>query len=69
VTGDSIGNYIRGRRLSQAYDDLKKFKNRKILDTAFKFQFASQESFARAFKKNLTLRLGKYGINKKFFQL
>lgn len=57
VVGDSIGNYIRGRRLAQAANVLQTTKPfPRILDIAIEFQFGSQEAFSRAFKRA-------YGIN------
>ncbi len=49
IVSDSIGNYLKGRRLSLAAEDLKK-GHLKIIDIAINYQFSSQESFSRAFK-------------------
>ena len=50
--GDSIGGYIRGRRLTNAAEDLINHPDKRILDVAIESQFNSQEAFARAFKTN-----------------
>ncbi|MCG8569326.1 MAG: helix-turn-helix transcriptional regulator [Spirochaetes bacterium] len=50
LVGETIGNYIRKRRLTEAMLDLKSQKW-KIIDIAFKYQFESQEAFSRTFKK------------------
>ncbi|MBC8545196.1 helix-turn-helix transcriptional regulator [Bianquea renquensis] len=50
VTGITIGDYIRNRRLSLAGQDLLLSKNR-IIDVAMKYQYDSQESFSKAFTR------------------
>ncbi len=47
---DSLGNYLRLRRLTEAAQKLIQEPSRRILDVAVEFQFGSQEAFARAFK-------------------
>lgn len=54
VMGETIGSYIRGRRLTQAAWELVHTCN-KILDIALSYYFESAESFTRAFRK-------RYGI-------
>lgn len=49
MIGDSLGGYVRGRRLSKAADFLISTELR-IIDIAFDVGFKSQEAFARAFK-------------------
>ncbi len=49
VTGISLADYIRKRRLSQAAIDLLE-NNSKIIDIAIKYQYDSSTSFSRAFK-------------------
>jgi AraC family transcriptional regulator len=49
-TGDSVGTYLRGRRLTVAAETLRKNSGARILDIALEFQFGSQEAFTRAFK-------------------
>lgn len=57
--GMSITEYIRMRRLANASAALLYTKER-ILDIALYYQFESQESFTRAFKKIYKLPPGKY---------
>lgn len=54
VMGETIGSYIRSRRLTQAGYELVHSET-KILDIALSLYFESAESFSRAFKK-------KYGV-------
>ena len=48
VTGITIGDYIRNRRLSLAGQELLNPKSR-IIDVAMKYQYGTQESFSKAF--------------------
>jgi len=50
VTGYSVGEYIRFRRLSCAADDLFDDKL-SVTETAFKYQYETVEAFSKAFKK------------------
>ncbi|MCE5172914.1 GyrI-like domain-containing protein [Paenibacillus profundus] len=50
MTGETIGDYIRRRRLTEAALELLAGQ-RPILDIALDYQFESQEAFGRAFKK------------------
>lgn len=50
VTGMTIGEYIRNRRLSLAAQDLLK-PNARILDVAMKYQYDTSESFSKAFSR------------------
>ncbi|GKX63953.1 helix-turn-helix domain-containing protein [Pragia fontium] len=50
TTGDSLAYYIRKKRLQNAASELKQSK-RTIADIAYQYQFDSQQSFTRAFKK------------------
>lgn len=50
TTGDSLALYIRKKRLQSAASELKQSK-RTIADIAYQYQFDSQQSFTRAFKK------------------
>jgi AraC family transcriptional regulator len=57
--GDSIGNYIRGRRFSLAAQQLLQDPSgSRILDLALEYQFGSQEAFSRAFKNHYGLTPG-----------
>ena len=49
LLGISIPEYIRKRRLSRAYEELKN-SDIKVLDLALKYQYESDISFTRAFK-------------------
>ncbi|KAA8674521.1 AraC family transcriptional regulator [Clostridium sp. HV4-5-A1G] len=62
VTGETIGSYIRSRRLTQAAYDLI-YGNRKILDIAVSLYFESAESFTRAFKKRYGITPTEYRKN------
>lgn len=55
MTGYSVKEYIRKRRLSCAAHDLLSTKQ-KIIDIALKFQYTSPECFSRAFRRT-------YGVN------
>lgn len=50
LVGETVMEYIRKRRLISAAKDLLQSKD-KILDIAIRYQFGSQESFGRAFKR------------------
>lgn len=50
VIGESIGNYIRLRRLARASQELL-YTDKKIIDIAISYEFETQESFCRAFKQ------------------
>ena len=49
ITNISLSEYIRKRRLSRAFEELKT-TDIKIIDLALKYRYDSQISFARAFK-------------------
>lgn len=48
-TGDSLGSYLRKRRLTAAAEELARTR-RSILSIALDYQFESHEAFTRAFK-------------------
>lgn len=50
TVGTSVMEYVRKRRLSEAAVELVE-TDEKITSIAFKYQFGSEESFSRAFKK------------------
>ena len=50
IVGMSLSEYVRKRRLSCAYYDLK-LTNEKIIDIALKYGYESSISFTRSFKK------------------
>lgn len=49
LTGESLGSYIRRRRLTAAAEELQRSR-RTILDLALDYQFESHEAFTRAFR-------------------
>lgn len=49
ITSMSLSEYIRKRRLSQAYEELRN-SDIKIIDLAIKYQYESEISFSRSFK-------------------
>jgi AraC family transcriptional regulator len=49
VTGQTVGEYVRGRRMTEACKELV-FTPRSIKTLAFEYQFESQAAFTRAFK-------------------
>lgn len=50
IVGEPVAGYIKRRRLMEAADELVNTDD-KIVDIALKYQFGSQESFTKAFKK------------------
>lgn len=50
LTGMTVGEYIRKRRLSLAGEELTR-QNTKVIDIAFKYAYNSPESFAKAFTR------------------
>lgn len=62
VMGETIGSYIRGRRMNQAARELV-HSNKKILDIAVSLYFESAESFTRAFKSRYGLPPNEYRKN------
>lgn len=54
VTGITISEYIRKRRLSLAFEELK-LTNDKIIDIAIKYGYDSAISFTRSFKKEFNI--------------
>lgn len=53
ITGHNLGSYIHGRRLSECAVALR-FTGHSILDIGMQYQFDSQQTFTRAFKKQFT---------------
>lgn len=51
MTGITITEYIKNRRLSKAFEEIKN-TNMKIIDIAVKYQYSSTITFDRAFKKS-----------------
>lgn len=65
TTGKTLGGYIRSRRLTKAALALR-FSQHLIVDIALMYQFDSQQSFTRAFKKQFLLPPSKYRDTKKW---
>lgn len=59
IVGESVKEYIRKRRLTEAAHKLLATRER-ILDLALESQFETQESFSRAFKKMFGVNPGEY---------
>ena len=59
VMGETIGSYIRGRRLTQAAWELTHSK-KKIIDIGLSLYFESAESFTRAFKDRYSMTPTEY---------
>lgn len=62
--GESIIEYVRKRRLTEAANELIRTKNR-IIDIAIKYGFDSQQAFTTAFTKYYKTSPGKYRKNGK----
>lgn len=54
MTGMTITEYIKKRRLSKAFEEIKT-TNAKIIDVALKYQYSSTITFDRAFKKEFNI--------------
>ncbi len=63
LIGESLKEYIRKRRLSDAAIELC-VSNKRLIDIAFEYGFNSQETFTRAFSKLFGITPGKYRILK-----
>lgn len=63
VIGETVGNYIRLRRLTSAAHDLV-YTDKRILDIALTYRFESQEAFSRTFKKTYKMTPGEYRKNR-----
>lgn len=63
MTGCSVGQYIRKRRITSSVYDLLETTKR-IIDIAFDYQFESQESYIRAFKAMFGVTPGEYRKSK-----
>ena len=62
IVGETVGDYIRKRRLTEA-SCLLVTTNKKIIEIALDFQFESQQSFSRSFKNHFGITPGKYRKN------
>lgn len=63
VLGETVGNYIRLRRLTSAAHDIV-YTDKRILDIALAYRFDSQQAFSRAFKKLYKVPPGEYRKNR-----
>lgn len=68
LTNMSLSEYIRKRRLSKAFEELKQ-TDIKIIDLALKYQYDSQISFARAFKKHFNITPSQCRKSDRYFKL
>ena len=68
IVGDSVIEYVRKRRLSEAADLLAR-TDTSILSIALQCQFESQEAFTRTFKQYFNETPGKYRKINEPFQL
>ena len=66
ITNTSIKEYIRKRRLSLAYEEIKNTDN-KIIDVAVKYGYESSVSFARSFKREFNVAPSKIRKDKSFY--
>lgn len=64
ITGENVMCYLRKRRLTEAAKETL-LSDRNLLEIAIFYQFDSQESFTRAFKKIFGTTPGKYRQNNK----
>lgn len=73
ITGVTVGKYIRMRRLSRAMKELK-FTDKTVLEIAVEYQFGSNATFTRSFKKEMGMtpheyRNGEYVFIQNYFPL
>ena len=68
LAGISLFEYIRKRRLSKAFEELKT-TNIKVIDLALKYQYESAISFSRAFKKLFGITPSECKTSNKQFKL
>lgn len=63
LLGETVGNYIRKRRMAKAAQDLL-YTDKKIIDISLNFQFKSPEAFTRAFRKIYDISPTQYRKNR-----
>ena len=68
LVGISLSEYIRKRRLSKAFEELKT-TNIKVIDLALKYKYESTISFSRAFKKLFGITPSESKTSNKQFKL
>ncbi len=59
MTGETVGDYVRKRRVSESAHELL-LTQRTIVDIAARYQFDSQQAYTRAFKSVFEIVPGKY---------
>lgn len=59
IAGDSVIHYVNKRRMERAAEDLA-HTDTPILEIALTYQYSSQESFSRAFKRIYAMSPGQY---------
>ena len=59
LTGETVTRYVGRRRMASAARELIE-TDRPIIDIALKYQYSSQESFSRAFKRAYSVTPGRY---------
>lgn len=67
--GDTLGRYLRIRRLTEAAKKILNDPKLRILDIAIEFQFGSQEAFTRAFKSHFGVTPGEIGETRELYRL
>ncbi|MFZ3387536.1 helix-turn-helix domain-containing protein [Buttiauxella gaviniae] len=58
-TGQRLGSYLRGRRISAAAEEMR-LTDHPIIYIARKYQFSDQQTFSRTFKNHFGLPPGEY---------
>lgn len=68
LTGMTVGEYIRKRRLSLAGEELTR-KGAKVIDTAYRYGYETPESFSKAFTRfhGVTPKQAEQGMKLKYF--
>jgi len=68
ITGETVGDYIRKRRLTEASYELIN-TNKNIIEIALDYQYQSHEAFIRSFKRIYGISPGQYRKNGKTIAL
>lgn len=68
LTDITLNEYIKRRRLSRAFEELKN-NSLKIIDVAIKYQYNSSEAFTRAFKNMFGITPSECRISKKHYKM
>jgi len=66
--GETIGDYLRGRRLTLAAEKMMQSPELRLLDVALNYQFSSQEAFTRAFKSHFGLSPTNFRTSREIFK-